>query len=571
MKLRLPKSLMLGISAITIIGTAGADTTDPLPFYSVIDDIVAPANGVTVGCDTVEDEAKFVAKDGEGTLKYTGEGSICASIYAREGEFQIGDASQTTEVTIEASAPNPNLGAGVYGYGVSVGGINAVIRLNKATVTSKYGSTIVGGQNGNGALIIENGSTYNAGGSEVFVIGDSKFSCATTKTEDSTTTPTADNWSEQMYKGSYSSAKNLSGAEFGRGDVTVSGGSKLFTPRSFYMSEGSLSVDKSEVRVGNSTNGLKALMGLAENSTSEINVTNGGKLEIQADQIQTNNANNTKTVITVDGAGSELTVGKANTAWFGANGDEAIRNTSASLKITGGAIANFDKTNVSFGSKNAANENVKVDVTIGASSKMDVGGYLYLREGAVLENAGTLSFDLPIDMYADLYAEGTAAIINSGTIDGYTVLSGNNTFTAMNGSEMGTVDVCNGSTLTIAGLVTMNEELWIQEKGSVVFTLGSSLDMTGHRIYGTMNFILDASAGGVTDLDSLVLTRELFTNYDETMSQFSDDTEITVKLADGKTATTTIGALQVIPEPATATLSLMALCALAARRRRAVR
>lgn len=567
MKLRLPKSLMLGISAITIIGTAGADTTDSLPFYSVIDDIVAPVKGEIVGCNDVEDEAKFVAKDGEGTFKYTGEGSICASIYAREGEFQIGDASQTTEVTIEASAPDPSLGAGVYGYGVSVGGKNAVIRLNNATVTSGSGSTIVGGQNGNGALIIENGSTYNAGGSEVFVIGDSDYSCATTKTEDSTTTPTADNWSEQMYKGSYSPAKNLSDAEFGRGDVTVSGGSKLFTPRSFYMSEGSLSVDNSEVRIGNSTNGLKALMGLAENSTSEINVTNGGKLEIQADQIQTNNADNTKTVITVDGAGSNLTIGKANTAWFGANGDEVISNTSASLKITGGAIANFDKTNVSFGSKNAENKSVKVDVTIGASSKMDVGGYLYLRKGAVLENAGTLS----IDEAASLYAEGTAAIINSGTIDGYTQLSGNNTFTAMDGSEMGMVDVYGSSTLTIAGLVTMHEELWIGTEGSVVFTLGSSLDMTGHRIYGTMNFILDASAEGVTDLDSLVLTSELFTNYDESESKFSDDTVITVKLAGGNTETTTIGALQVIPEPATATLSLMALCALAARRRRAVR
>ncbi|MBR3694932.1 MAG: PEP-CTERM sorting domain-containing protein, partial [Akkermansia sp.] len=86
-----------------------------------------------------------------------------------------------------------------------------------------------------------------------------------------------------------------------------------------------------------------------------------------------------------------------------------------------------------------------------------------------------------------------------------------------------------------------------------------------------MNFILDASAEGVTDLDSLVLTRELFTNYDESESKFSDGTVITVKLAGGNTVTTTIGALQVIPEPATATLSLMALCALAARRRRAVR
>lgn len=557
---------MLGISAITIIGTAGADTTDSLPFYSVIDDIVAPANGETVDWNTVEAGAKFVAKDGEGTLKYTGKGSISSSIYAREGEIQIGDAnaSQTTEVTIKAS--DPSLGAGVYGYGVSVGGKEAVLRLNKATVTSGSGSTIVGGQNGNGALIIENGSTYNAGGSEVFVIGDSNFSCATTKTEDSTTTPTADNWSEQMYKGSYSSAKNLSGAEFGRGDVTVSGGSKLFTPRSFYMSEGSLSIDNSEVRVGNSTNGYRALMGLAENSTSEIKVTNGGKLEIQADQIQTNNADNTKTIITVDGAGSNLTVGKASVAWFGANGETDISNTSTSLKITGGAIANFNTEYVSFGSKNADNKSVKVDVTIGASSKMDVGGLLYLREGAVLENAGTLS----IKEAAYLYAQGTAAIINSGTIDGYTQLSGNNTFTAMDGSEMGMVDVYGSSTLTIAGLVTMHEELWIGTEGRVVFTLGSSLDMTGHKVYGNMNFILDASAEGVTDLDSLVLTSELFTNYDESESKFSDDTVITVKLAGGNTATTTIGALQVIPEPATATLSLMALCALAARRRRAV-
>ena len=58
MKLRLPKSLMLGISAITIIGTAGADTTDSLPFYSVIDDIVKPGNGEIVDCETAAPDSR---------------------------------------------------------------------------------------------------------------------------------------------------------------------------------------------------------------------------------------------------------------------------------------------------------------------------------------------------------------------------------------------------------------------------------------------------------------------------------------------------------------------------------
>ena len=52
-------------------------------------------------------------------------------------------------------------------------------------------------------------------------------------------------------------------------------------------------------------------------------------------------------------------------------------------------------------------------------------------------------------------------------------------------------------------------------------------------------------------------------------SDIDESTVVTVKGSDGSTAEVSLGELNVIvPEPATATLSLLALAALAARRRR---
>lgn len=570
MKLRLPRSLALGIMAVTCAVSAGAETTSNLPFYNIIDDVVPPTKGETVTWSTVEEDAKFVAKDGEGTLKYTGNGTISSTIYAREGEIQIGDGA--TETTVSINPTNPDLGASVYGYGVNAGGKDGTLRINKATVTSGFGSTVVGGQNGNGTMIVENSATYNAAGSEVFVIGDTDYSTGTTKAEDETTTPTEENRDSVMYKGTYSPAKNGSEASFGRGDVIVKGGSTLATPRSFWMSEGSLTVtgkdengNASTVTVGNSTNGNRALMGVSKNSTSEINVTDGGQLDISVNgEFLTNYSSNTNTIIKVDGKGSTLTVNTPRYSDFG-NGNQGATNTNTTVEVTGGATAYLNsKWATRFGDKSNSSDTVKSELKVGADSTV-VAYYLMMCTGSSLENEGTIE----VDPNKWLKLEGNATAINNGTIKGDTWLSAKDvSLTLGEGSQTGGVYITEGS-LIVDGNADMTgilKRYQAVSNAEIIFTLNSSLDMGGNLVtIDGINIVLEVDSS-ITSMSSLPLGQALFTNYAED-SSINSDSLVTVRYADGTVlGTTTLG--QLIPEPTTATLSLMALAGLCARRRR---
>ena len=161
--------------------------------------------------------------------------------------------------------------------------------------------------------------------------------------------------------------------------------------------------------------------------------------------------------------------------------------------------------------------------------------------------------------------EGGATFINEGSVTAYTSVKGGSTLIAEEGSVFNyRVDVGNSvntGTLQVNGAITMNGELW-GTSGDIIIMEGGSIDMKGNDVTLTGVNLVYMVEGNVSDLNPISAS-DLFINAD-----IADSTSITVKGTEGGSYTTTMGQL-VVPEPTTATLSLLALCGLAMRRRRA--
>lgn len=171
-----------------------------------------------------------------------------------------------------------------------------------------------------------------------------------------------------------------------------------------------------------------------------------------------------------------------------------------------------------------------------------------------------------IDSYNTIDVRNGAVLTNKGTITGHvSVLGEGSKVIAENGSVFNyRVDIGRGTSagiFQVNGAITMNADLWA-ESGEIVFTEGASIDMKGNSIYDLDNIsLVYAVEGNVNELTP-IKTSDLFLN-----ANIADGTVITVQGSDGSSYETTLGNLT-IPEPTTATMSLLALAALAARRRR---
>ncbi len=204
------------------------------------------------------------------------------------------------------------------------------------------------------------------------------------------------------------------------------------------------------------------------------------------------------------------------------------------------------------------NSSVTNNGTISASE-------ITLKGEATLTNSGTIKSDKWFNL------EDAAQATNSGTIDSRIWMEDNSSLTLETGSEtLQLLYVGYTSTLNIDGDVSMKGGLNTDyaTAAEIVFTLGSSIDLGGNALTLDPDLIkLVLVVDGTVDENTTVTAQSLFTNYDEDNSTISDSMVVYLRGSDGSQVTTTLGAITV-PEPTTATLSLLALAALAARRRR---
>ena len=582
MKFKLPKSLIIAVLAATSAAYAA-------PYYDSIDQVINVGKDQTTSWSDVENiptsqptNSFALAKDGEGTLSYTGKGTCYTTIYVREGEMQFGDGTTETNIRFQ---PTKNNAQGRYNA-LSVGGKDAVVSFNNATATCNETAIMVGGANGNGKMIIENGSKVDFAGGNVFVLGDMSLEEMTDPntglrdgyTNATTAQPGASvNSADNLYNGNYSDAKNGSGATFGRGELVVKDGSYFrATYGNFWIGEGALTVEGENTVMDVALNGYgyRTWLGLGDNTTAEVNVKAGAQLNINASEFFSNNGHNSSTFITIDGENSKLVIKdqtttagaeKTNIAYFCTSGN----NSSTDVKITNGGELRLENDLTYFGDQNSANKNRNLTVEIGEDAKLYVTD-AEVNNGATITNDGTIE----IGEYGMLEIIGKGSAVNNGEINGETWLHDGGMLTATDGSTMGSVYLGAGAdendgTLIISGNVSMtgNLEAFNGAGAQIVFTLDGVLNMNGNAVILDGAQIMLTVDGSVTDSTQFgELT--LFNNYGED-SDITDDTLVVIKGSDGTTSIRTVGNINsVVPEPTTATLSLLALAALAARRRR---
>lgn len=663
MKLHLPKVFMMAVLGAVVAGDVCAAA-------------VTPGAVVTTTEEFMSADADCIAKDGSGTVEITGDVTKNASLYVREGKVVVGSTETDTTLILR-----PNTANDITAFSVS--GKNAVLEFVNAKYKESDGSMKhVGGVDGNGTLIFSEGSVIEGNNSELFTVGvQGGYGPSAT----------------EGFTGETSPAKNGSDNKFGRGDVIVSGGSTFNASfRHVLMGEASFTVtgEDSVAVFGNKDSsseyykGFKTSLGVGENTTSEINVTNGGKLDIYASEtddylggFSTNENSNTTSVITVDGGAfsvmdptnanpEKYPEGRAGTAYIGfgymSEIDSYPQNTRTQIDVKGGGTANFNNHTTHLGYEGMKNNGASVDVTVhDASSELVFdGAQLYMHDGVTLNNHGKVTIDTTYDnnrlndgsmftrtddahIYGgiinnhkgaeinvvngiefgpgysgpkenlvvqndgkisateitvsgsaqvtntgtmsadDLYVSGSEQFVNEGTVEAYLHLtatggmrnegriegttwlnSADTTLTAVDGSSMQTVFLSKGS-LNVEGVVDMFGILKdYYSSADIVFTMDGSLDMNGNAITlnGSSIVLLvdcDITDGDTTTDFNFLNKSDLFTNY--TSDTFSGETEIVLRDAEGHEA---VRAYNTLPEPTTATLSLLAMAALAARRRR---
>ena len=205
---------------------------------------------------------------------------------------------------------------------------------------------------------------------------------------------------------------------------------------------------------------------------------------------------------------------------------------------------------------------------------------VYIYDGYLINN-GTMN-DVPDEYDEECYdfisLADTATggyIENNGTINGSLFIHEGTTLTLNDGSYTAATELW-GGTLYVNGNV-QTEYMYLEDNSEIIMTLGSSIDLMG----GGMAFydvkivlLIDSAitAGDTTTDFSFLNKNDLFVNFvnDSWMSDgFTDDTLITLRDEQGNETTRKYSEIsESIPEPTTATLSLLALAAMAARRRR---
>lgn len=576
MKLKLPKLLASAILSSTVAHAA----------------LFEPSSSVTEGTITSDTEVittyQAIAKDGSGTITIEDNASINQAIYVREGELYVGNSDKQITVSLNpvGSADNPSQPylPHLVVAGKNTGDKYATVTFDNAKLTTYQESTvIIGSADGNGAMVVDNHSQIGLGSAQTTIIGERIGQSVGSPTTDAEGNP---------YQGSYSDAANGSGAKFGRGVVTVKGGSTLNTGYlGFYMSEGELNASGEGTQVNLGGNyGNYTELGVDADSTSDVNVTEGAKVNVRTKYFFTGDStsNNTTVNINVDGDGSRFTVDEYTPAhpevpnsaqatmtvlgYFSgaATGSATPIKSNTAINVTNGGTADFHSGQTMLGYGDMA-DGSSVTVNVDKDSTF-IGKNVYAYKGAEIDNQGRVEVE-------NLYLYGAATItndgvldlnelwiyagevVNSNTIEGVVVLNAG-TFTAMENSRLQAMHLMKGS-FKVEGDITMDGFMAGYDAGEIVFTVGSSIDMNQNSFKLNGSKMVIEVDYDVTDSTAFHF-EDFILNASET--DITADTQIEIR---GTNGTSTTRAMSTIPEPTTATLNLLALVALAARRRRA--
>lgn len=299
--------------------------------------------------------------------------SVNTTIRVLEGTMKIGDAATPFSVAIRTDYET-------YYEVLTVGGKDATLVLNNVNVNTGDFCVTVGGGDGNGTMIVENGSVADFGGSNNFILGD----------------VVGGYYSEAAdigFVGTNAGKNDGSGNTLTHGVLTVRGGSSLTTSYgNFWMGDGVVNVEDNSTFYMGGIYGAKGWLGMHKNATSQVNISGGSQMIVQTPSFCSNYQDNTTVEFNVSGKGSALIVeekglnGKAISADFNCMWGD---NSMTTINVTDGAEVDLRCQDTSLGSSRKPNQKVNVNVDADSSMKA-VNVYSY--EGVTIKNAGEISF-----------------------------------------------------------------------------------------------------------------------------------------------------------------------------------
>ncbi len=279
--------------------------------------------------------------------------------------------------------------------------------------------------------------------------------------------------------------------------------------------------------------------------------------------------------VTVKNAGSELQLGNITSSvavGVSDGGKVTVSNTTLNnLTLSGGTL------NV------AAQQSAYGNVTVsGTNNVISANGYSALR-GDVLAATVTDADETVSLVQGDLTLDGNRTTAGEGlpdyglhvynTINNHGEVTAQNRVVMRDGSSFGenvtAVNVAENSILDLsqANILTLNSADLDLANGSKIVMGNSPLTVSGSLTLGE-NVTIDLSGRGLTADTFDYKTMPLFAE----VTSFIAAAPVTFDFGNGNTAEYTLalkdGNVRAIPEPTTATLSLLALAGLAARRRR---
>jgi len=477
-----------------------------------------------------------IVKDGSGTITVEGDGYYQNDLFVREGKmifksdiempwYQSDNNADMHRNPNEINEWDANPLDGMVRLAVS--GKDSVLEFDNAKfyLKNNWGTHInVGGVNGNGTLIVKNGSRFihdnednphtgdgysthiggpsTRGETNLYKIGS--LTCHATTIAPGQSDEDVNN----RYYGNYVNGSIDPSQEFGRGDVLVQSDSAIYFSGAgggLYMSEGSLTIeDNSEGHAGNS------YLGIHSGCLSEIDITSGSTMyffknlysgehkddlrkidgELVAIKYPVENA---KVIINVDG-GSAISV--TNSAELSTDDENT---TTTTLSLTNNSKAEFGSLTVGSESGNSTAE-INIDKTSSVTAyNPDKPMMITINHGSV-NNAGTVeAASVTINNGGTLSMIGADSALDAGEVivrkGGTLQAEGGKTvelaadkvsvdeggfISLMNGSTMKTkaLTMATGSAIKLSGGYSAGDILMISDNldaGSLTVTMDNGL------------------------------------------------------------------------------------------------
>lgn len=485
-------------------------------------------------------------KDGLGTLVVEDDVTMVNPLFVREGTLEIKDATVKSNVKLSDGVSN-----------LIVAGNSAALKLDNAHYTQtiaesgNYTSSItIGSDDGAGAVYLTGNSTLHT--DHCLFIGrtNTTYEGAPAYVQPSYANTTGDAlYTDGDKKSSYISISE--GCEMSAGtqiyldNVTVD-----ISGENAKMVAGKRSIAEPNVRIYSSRLGTK------DGVVTTVNVSDGGELAYLRGVYT--GSGNAEVKVNVKGDGSSLSIG-GNESYLGVGSyDYAIEEY----------VAN--------------NSNTQISITEGASMQVGTSVYVGYASAASIIVDGESSITQESSTEALITLMGKGSMENSGAVGIATDVDGG-ALTLNAGSSMAAVNLIEGDiyvngasktgalTLT-GGTITFNLDAQVMTLADDATAAGmltvDSLEVSGTKI------VVNLSEEAFNDLDNK--TFNLFNVPNEGGGAdlanadivFTNGTQSKVGTITANGGSVTVKDTKLVPEPTTATLSLLALAALAARRRR---